>query len=405
MNITRLKQLRYVLLAVPILFLSLPARAAGTDELNARINALEQQIADLKAMVQEQQQQTASKDEVKAVQQDVSALKSTQYEWKTYDSVVHLGGYGAADFNTASDTFSRAQFSPIFHYSYKDLVMMEAEVEMAIGPEDAPEIDLEYADIDLFLTDHITVTAGKFLTPLGYFIPKQHPSWVNKMPDMPAGFGHDQAAPVSETGVMARGGFRSPVGENAYINYAAYVGNGPHIEMEGDEIDAIAAEGFTNDPDNSKIYGGRIGILPIPNVEIGFSAATGDAAIENEHTRGYHIYDVDLSARWNNFSLRAEWVTQGLDALATSVVPSQWNLEGMYVQGSYRFLPSKFEGVVRYSKNNSPHPELDYDQIAFGVDYNFNSHTIAKMAYEINDGMAGEEFDEDRLLLQLAYGF
>ena len=221
MNILTSRKLRFVLLCVPVLLLSMPVTADTNEELNARINALEQQISELKAMVKQQQQQAAaSKEEVKAVKQDVSAIKSTKDEWKTYDSVVHLAGYGAADFNSATDTFSRAQFSPIFHYSYKDLVMMEAEVEMAIGPEDAPEIDLEYADIDLFLNDYITITGGKFLTPIGYFIPKQHPSWVNKMPDMPAGFGHDQAAPVSETGFMARGGFQLPVGNNVYMNYA-----------------------------------------------------------------------------------------------------------------------------------------------------------------------------------------
>ena len=184
-------------------------------------------------------------------------------------------------------------------------------------------------------------------------------------------------------------------------------GNGPHIELDssGTEIDAIAAEGFTNDPDGNKVFGGRIGVLPVPWAEVGFSAAGGDAAIEGENSRFYRIYDADLSARWKEFSLRAEWVTQELGAEPTSVAPDKFYLEGWYIQGSYRIPKTKFEGIIRASQNYSPHPDLDYGQVALGLDYWFNSHTVAKLAYEFNDGMKGTDFNDDVLLLQLAYGF
>ena len=408
--ITRLKKkFLYVLFTVPIMLSATPACWAEADstELKARIDALEKQVAELRTLLQQQTQQTATKEDVKAVKQDVASIASKQDEWKTHDSDVHLAGYGAASYDGNSDNFTQAQFSPIFHYSYKDLVMMEAEVEMAIGAEDAPSVDLEYADIDLFLTDNLTLTAGKFLTPLGQFIPNQHPSWINKMPSMPAGFGHDQAAPVSEVGIMAKGGIKVPAGHDMYVNYAAYVGNGPHIELteDGKAIDAIAAEGFTDDPDGNKIFGGRIGFLPIPNVEIGFSGAGGNVALEGESDRSYRIYDVDFNSHWKNFRLRGEWVNQLVGSLASSAVPGKYLLEGWYAQGSYRFLPTKFEGVVRVSGFDSPHKDLAFDQLALGLDYWFNSHTVAKFAYEFNDGLKGAPANDDRFLMQLGYGF
>lgn len=408
MKITSLKKkFLYILFTVPILLSAMPAWAVNTEELKARIDALEKQVAELRTLLQQQTRQTATKEDVKAVKQDVATIRSQQDEWKTHDSAVHLAGYGAASYDSNAGHFTQAQFSPIFHYSYKDLVMMEAEVEMAIGPDDAPSVDLEYAAIDLFLTDNLTLTAGKFLTPLGQFIPNQHPSWINKMPSMPAGFGHDQAAPVSDTGVMARGGFKAPIGNDMYVNYAAYVGNGPHIELNeaGDDIDAIAAEGFTNDPDGNKIFGGRVGFLPLPNVEVGFSAAGGNVAIVGENDRSYRIYGADFNSRWNNFRLRGEWITQRIGSLASSVVPGKHILEGWYAQGSYRFMPTNFEAILRVSSFDTPHKDLAYDQLALGLDYWFNSHTVAKFAYEFNDGIKGEPANDDRFLMQLAYGF
>lgn len=385
------------------------ASALAEDQsLSDRINSLEQQVQELKKLLAEQNKAaTPSKHEIATIKQDVSEIKSKQDEWKTYKSVVHLAGYGAASYNSDAGHFTQAQFSPIFHYSYSDQVMMEAEVEMAVGPDDEAQIDLEYASMDVFLNDYMAVTAGRFLSPIGQFVQNQHPSWVNKMPSMPAGFGHESATPVSDLGVMVHGGARSPVGKDAYINYAAYVGNGPVIELneDGDGIEMIAAEGFTSDADGNKTVGGRIGFLPIPGLEIGVSAGGGNIAIPGEANRDYRVYDVDFAGRWRQLSVRGEWVRQSISALASSVVPDEFVLEAWYGQASWRFTDTNWEAIARYSNFDSPNPDQAHKQWALGLDYWFNSHTVAKFDYESNDAAAGEPVGNNRFLVQLGYGF
>lgn len=391
------------------LVLSSTTALAADQSISDRIDALEKQVQELKALLAKQNASStsASKQEVSQLNKEVSDIQSKQDEWKSYDSVVHLAGYGAASYNSDAGHFTQAQFSPIFHYSYSDQVMMEAEVEMAVGPDDEAQIDLEYASLDVFLNDYVAVTAGRFLSPIGQFVQNQHPSWVNKMPSMPAGFGHDSATPVSDLGVMLRGGAPSPIGKDAYINYAAYVGNGPVIELneDGDGIEMIAAEGFTSDADGNKTVGGRIGYLPIPGLEIGVSAGGGNIAIPGEADRDYRVYDVDFAGRWRNVSVRGEWVKQKVGALPTSIVPDEFVLEAWYTQASYRFSPTNWEGIVRYSNFDSPNPDQAHNQWAVGMDYWFNSHTVAKFDYEFNDGAPGEVVSHDRFLVQLGYGF
>ena len=55
------------------------------------------------------------------------------------------------------------------------------------------------------------------------------------------------------------------------LNYAFYLGNGPKIEGEDGEIHAVEAEGFASDPDDEKVFGGRVAFLPIPSIELGIS--------------------------------------------------------------------------------------------------------------------------------------
>ena len=45
------------------------------------------------------------------------------------------------------------------------------------------------------------------------------------------------------------------------------------------------------------------------------------------------------------------------------------------------------------------------EQWALGLNYLIAPQAIAKMGYEFNDGLEGEPTDEDRLLIQLSYGF
>lgn len=339
-----------------------------------------------------------------------------QDEWKTYDSAVHLAGYGHAmytDRDSANGRFGDVLFAPIFHYQWKNRLLFESELEIELDGAET-EVNLEYVTVDLLLHDYLAVVGGRFLSPIGQFRQNLHPSWINKMPLAPPGFGHEGAAPTSEVGFQLRGGFPLPFGERAYANYAVYAGNGPELALneDGDEIEAVEAEGSVEDADGNKVFGGRLGLAPFANTEIGVSLAKGDVALDGEGDRDYDVYGVDWKTKWRNINLIGEWVRTEVDSLATSAAPEGQEWDALYVQLSYAFpqvsygvLPEGWlEAVLRYGDFDSNHADQAQEQWALGLNWWFNSHTVAKLAYEFNDGAPGEPVDDDVLLLQLSYG-
>jgi hypothetical protein len=422
--------------------MALPLSAMADEQydlLKRQVEALQSQLAEVQAALQEYASDNASKAEVAQLRQEVAEAR----EWKEPNSLIHMAGYadvGYANQENADGSFNVGTFSPIFHYQYRDIVMLESELEIEVGDEGETDVTLEYLTVDYFLNDYVTLLGGKFLSPIGQFRQNLHPSWINKLASAPPGFGHDGAAPVSDVGFQARGGF--PV-SGAFANYAVYVSNGPELiaTVEDDEIEleGVEAEGFGNDSDGDKVFGGRLGIVPLRGLEIGISAASGKAAVtsvaaahggeeaadeENgedghgdegslaegpiagEPARDYDVLGFDFAWRLDNFALRGEYVktkigedTEGLTA-SDGATWKTW-----YTQASFRFPQTNWETVLRYTDFDSPHASQDQQQWALGLNYLFTSSFMGKLTYEFNDGQAGGQSDTDRWMFQLAYGF
>ena len=420
------------------------------DLLQQQVDLLKQQLQQVEETLQQYQEQMTVKEG--QVEREVTALKedvAKAAEWKHPDTLIHMAGYADVGYAFASGedgSFVVGSFSPIFHYQYRDLVMLEAELEISIDETGATEFEMEYLTIDYFLNDYVALVGGKFLSPIGQFRQNLHPSWINKLASAPPGFGHDGAAPTSDIGVQARGGF--PIG-GIFANYAAYVSNGPELNsvFEDDEfeLEGIRAEGFGSDADGEKVFGGRFGFLPLPGLEIGISAATGKATVtalelahggdeEDEHVekfkfvlldeedpeepqepgfdlhdeqaRDYDVFGVDFVYGNGNFQLRGEYVKSKVGAADEGVTASEgatW--ESWYTQAAYRVPRTKIEPVIRYTDFNSPHSSQDQTQWGFGLNYLISSNVIAKITYELNDGQHGSIADINRWLIQLAYGF
>jgi hypothetical protein len=60
---------------------------------------------------------------------------------------------------------------------------------------------------------------------------------------------------------------------------------------------------------------------------------------------------------------------------------------------------------MRYTDFDSPHDSADQEQWAIGLNYLLTNSAIFKLGYELNDGLTDSEADEDRLTVQLTYGF
>ncbi|MFT7467951.1 MAG: hypothetical protein ACI8PP_001194 [Candidatus Pseudothioglobus sp.] len=384
------------------------------EELEARMEKLQRIVSELKLQLND----SATKEEVQAIKKDVA----TAAEWLEPDTLIHMAGYadvGYTDQESATGSFNVGSFSPIFHFQYRDLVMLESELEIEVGDDGETETNLEYLTVDWFVNDYMVLVAGKFLSPIGQFRQNLHPSWINKLPSAPPGFGHDGAAPVSDVGFQLRGGF--PLGFMR-TNYAVYVSNGPKLIAEFEdgefELDGVEAEGFGSDDDGEKVGGGRVGLIPFSGFELGLSMANGKATVASvedgdssllsgEGARDYDVIGADFSWQYKAFNLRGEYVETkvGADKGAGAAASKGATWDTWYTQGAYRFSNSKWEMVARYAEFDSPHKSQDQRQWAIGANYLFTNNFIGKLSYEFNDGQARNKADQDRFLLQMAYGF
>jgi len=373
--------------------------------------------------------------QIEALQNQVTALSSEVQqaaEWKNPNTLMHMAGFADVKFvkpENGDSSFAVGSFSPIFHYQYRDIVMLESEIEFEILPDGETKIDMGYMTVDWFVSDYAAVIAGKFLSPIGQFRQNMHPSWINKMVSAPPGFGHDGAAPISDMGVQVRGGF--PIG-GIRTNYAIYASNGPELKSETEndadfELDGIAAEGFGADRDGKKSYGGRFAILPMSSLEIGLSYASGKASvtaietntgtndplnfpegpITGQTARDYTVTGADFVLFNGNISLRGEYVKTDIGDATTGVTASDGGVwEALYTQLAYRLPNTKWEGVIRYGDFDAPGLMRDQKQTSVGINYLVSNNFIAKVTYEFNKGEVADSMaDNDRLLTQLAYGF
>lgn len=327
------------------------------------------------------------------------------------NTVVHLAGYGDVGYASrkgGTKAFNAASFNPIFHFQYRDALFFETELETSLEEDGSTEVAVEYVNLNYLVNDYLTVFAGMFMSPIGFFRQNLHPSWINKFTSAPPGFGHGAAAPTSDVGAGVRGGFHLGT---LKANYALYVGNGPRLELNaaGDEIEMIEAEGATGNADDEMLVGGRFGLNPLPNLQLGVSAGASKVAVEApaglEPTRDYDVGGFDAAFQYRGLDVRGEYIRQKVGELASSVAPESGTWKARYVQAAYRFPETGWEPVVRWGKFESPHADQEQKQTALGLNYWLAANSVVKLGYERNDGLAGSPNDADRVLLQFAYGF
>ncbi len=398
---------------------------------------LEKEMDALKAQLQQlQQKQAPQQQETEQALADIEkALKSVKEQAEASRSGTTkflLTGYGFAGFTDRkgeSSTFS-AGFNPIFLWKLSDRLFFEGEIELELEGNET-EVGLEYAQLSYLLNDHITLSAGKFLTPFGTFAERLHPAWINKLPDFPLAFGHDGIAPFSSLGFHVHGGFL--IGPTK-MNYAVYLSNGPKLNIGDEEPDEAGMLHFDNftDVDNNKAIGARIGFLPIPQLELGYSFqyARVDASGTSRDDVDALLQAVDFSyVRDSNLlkgvvDFKAQWVWSHVGqatydptgAFGFGPLTFDNKRDGGYVQLAYR--PTKadwkfirdFECVGRFDLLNQPRgaPEaFDEQRWTLGLNYWLGPSTVIKAAYQFGDRRTPGEGRENvnAILLQAAMGF
>ncbi len=341
-----------------------------------------------------------------------------------------VGGYGDVKYETTelNDTSAySARFVPIFLFSLNDKMHVEAETEISLSAEGETEIELEYADLHYFLTDTVTVTAGKFLLPFGQFGPNIHPSWINRSPWTPGIYGThggtqamEALLPVlSDVGIAFQKTF--VVGENQKIFLDLYSTNGPRVEAahedEGEEGDVVEEESHdelpelefdaTNGDNNkNKAFGGRVAYAVLPNIEIGASFYT--SKYDDEDALEFNARGLDLNISSSHYALRGEYIateTDGLEEEEGEIETHTFKRDGWYLQNTLQIgkvWPSVAgtEIVIEYSETNKL---AEASRWMAGINYWLDARSVIKVAYDDTD--VKDDADDQRFVVQLSYGF
>ena len=339
-----------------------------------------------------------------------------------------LGGFAAAgyhDYRSDDSTFN-AYVAPIVLWKPTDRLLFESRFDIFLA-EDNTATELAYAQISYLLNDYVTLGAGKFVLPFGIFWERARAPWINKLPTMPLVYSRGFVG-ESGLGVQIRGG--AAFG-NAKINYAAYFINGPEFRTNPSEAGRLGFGNF-RDSNNNKSFGGRVGFLPVPELEIGASLLAGRVGVTGTPTDGVDTtilgldftFGREIEAIKGRFDLRGEFVfvdTDDVNFGGGFLNPLRFDNKrnGWYVQAAYRptLVDHKLfeevdvknlEFVVRYDQLREPGPfglGTDRDQLTLGLDYWIRPSIVLKTAYVFDDAHGGGARDHDGFYAQVGIGF
>ena len=242
------------------------------EELKAEMLALKKELASIKKENRTAAHEESAHEQAAAdLHKEVLAPEIKPEEPAVGTSNFHLAGFGVGTFEARNGSVSNfsATFNPIFLWELSPKLLFESRLE--IEPSGSgTNLELEYAQLTYLLNDYITLGAGEFLTPSNVFVERFEALWINKLPDRPLAV-YDGILPERSVGVEVRGGF--PIGPTR-ANYAFYVSNGPNLNIfDPGRAGTLEFNNFSDNNDD-KAFGGRVGFLPIPGVEVGYGFET-----------------------------------------------------------------------------------------------------------------------------------
>ena len=323
---------------------------------------------------------------------------------QAYETPLSIYGQVFGDytkFNKVNGLFASPDFATYWLIQLRQRLLIEASVDINAGGASADVITLDY-----FINKNMTLVAGRFLTPIGFFNERLQPEWINKLPDVPLMF--RQVSPLTSTdGLQLRGGAYIG-GSPIKMEYMAYLGNGFSLTGNpGKGINGIAdLNGLIGGPDevNTRCYGGRIGLwYPALGLTAGLSGYTNGAWSPGSRD-GFSIFQIDTGFRRGNWDMRAEYAQSYQNA--TDFIGHNIRRSGFYAQAAYRNYNcltrwiANTELVFRYGFANfsgidskaldltaygDPRDApVNRNQYTLGLNYYFYPSMRVMFAYEIN---------------------
>jgi hypothetical protein len=328
--------------------------------------------------------------------------------------------------------FYFGEFTPDFLLKLNDWIFLEAEI--GVGSNGSVSAG-SFAQADFFVNDWLTIIAGRFVAPIGFFNERLNNPWINKLPGDAPGSAPPlwmQVLPaMSLLGLQAQGSFYlgcSPL----KLEYNAYISNGLNFAPATAGSPTISElanlENMTNTFSiitNEKALGGRLGLWwPAAGLEGGISGMYNGDYIAGGFENSISLWALDLNYHKGNWDVRAEYGMTWQQA--SNFIGSNIRRQGFYTQVAYRPLDAdnkylqNIEGVYRYSyvdiRGIDP-TTLDLTTFAtpvdvpvrrqqneFGINYYFYPRMILKVAYQVNDE-PGFHLRDNQFISELAWGW
>ena len=345
------------------------------------------------------------------------------------DTKLLITGSAAAGYfdpEEGSGTFT-AEFNPMLLWQLNERLFFEGELELALeGPDVGGEgsetdVELDLAYLSYLLNDYALVGAGKFSVPFTVYHNHLDPSWINRLPTDPLVYADGGIAPDTGVGAFITGA--APC-RRALFNYAVFLTNGPALITE--DPDAAGSLNFDNfnDLNNNKALGVRIGYLPFPQLEVGYSFEFSRPNPPGFETVRSTIHGVDLNYLAHIGAIHGQLMTQGA-WVWSNLSEATYDPTGVLGFGPLRFDNDRNGGYAEVAYRPTDAGErwlrnlefaLRYDRLEIpsaapgrgtqrewtpGIDYWLTSRTVLKAAYAF-----GESGDvPDMLALQFATGF
>ena len=233
------------------------------------------------------------------------------------DVPILSGGAGFLSATQGDTTFFQPVVAPVLvvPLGEKWLVESRADLRGFISREDGSTGPyqgqffgtLEYLQLDYNANSHLTITAGRFLTPFGIFNERISAIWINKFQDAPTMDAIGTAGGYSD-GFMLRGALVS--NDRYVVNYTTY----------------FSTLSTVNKFESERTFGARLGVfLPSLGLEVGTS------------------YQRKLQdQRMNTFGTHLSWTPSGLPLEVKGEWAHSLSGQGYWIQGGYRL--SQFGG-------------------------------------------------------------
>jgi hypothetical protein len=286
------------------------------------------------------------------------------------------GGAGMFSSTNEGFTFFQPVAAPVLALPLGQHVLIEARTDLRgfyqqnneTGPfHGSFTADLEYLQADFIVNRHITVVAGRFLTPFGTYNERLNNLWVRNFQDFPLAFGIGTRTSGSSDGVMVRGNLYSTA--KLHVNNTAFFS----AKRTDGQFQAARAAG-----DRVDLY------LPGKRLEVGasFERFLQSTSFEKPHRNsgGVHLWWMP----WRNpLQLRSEYAhgphSAGYWAEVTyplSQFGGQDSVIGRLapvfrMQQTFRLSPGPGDGL----------PSANTKQADFGLDYRFPHEVRLNTSY------------------------